>query len=178
MIHRFIINRTPRSLDLWFLRTTAENSFVTERNNDNNNNNNVHLLMNISRIIPMKFHYNRIKNNIFTFHGYNVNGRHFENFKRWMHNYTRQGLFLWSYITIRSNKIFLTFMVIIGTVVIFKMPNHKCTYKHPKDHFCDVSLQSNQNCKLSWLPWPQWPCVTISFQKMIIIINGGITIGL
>ena len=37
--------------------------------------------MNISRIIPMKFHYNRIKNNIFTFYGYNVNGRHFENFK-------------------------------------------------------------------------------------------------
>ena len=56
--------QTPRSLDLWFLRTTADNSCVTERNN--NNNNNIQLLMNISRIIPMKFHYNRIKNNIFT----------------------------------------------------------------------------------------------------------------
>ena len=59
--------KTPRSLDPWFLRTTAENSCVAERNNNNNNNNNVHLLMNISRIIPMKFHYNRIKNNILPF---------------------------------------------------------------------------------------------------------------
>jgi hypothetical protein len=73
--------QTPRSLDLWVMRTTADNSCVTERINNNNNNNNFHLLLNISRIIPMKFHYNRIKNNSFIFHGYHVNGRHFENFK-------------------------------------------------------------------------------------------------
>ena len=108
-------------------RTT---SCVTERNNDNTNNNNnnnnynnfLHLLMNISRIIPMKLHYNRIKiifltfivtmstvaflkipnpecttthakiilvkihfykikQNIFIFHNYHGNGSHFQNAK-------------------------------------------------------------------------------------------------
>jgi hypothetical protein len=59
--------------------------------------------MNISMIIPMKFHYNRIK------------------------------------------MIFFTFMVTMSTVAILKITNHKCTYTHPKDHSCEVSLQSNQN---------------------------------
>jgi hypothetical protein len=77
-----------------------------------------------------------------------------------------------------QTKYLFIFMVTMETAVIFKMPNYKCTYTHHRDHSCDVSLQSVHNCKLSWLPWQQWPCVTISFQKMIIIINGAKTIGL
>jgi hypothetical protein len=35
----------------------------------------------IPRIIPVKFHYNRVKKIIFNVHGYHANGGHFENVK-------------------------------------------------------------------------------------------------
>ena len=44
-----------------------------------------------------------------------------------MHNYTPQGSFMWRFITIRSNKYFLTFMFTMATTVILKMSNPKCT---------------------------------------------------
>jgi hypothetical protein len=40
-----------------------------------------------------------------------------------MHNYIPQGSFKWIFITIRSNKYFLTFMFTMTTTVILKMTN-------------------------------------------------------
>jgi hypothetical protein len=44
-----------------------------------------------------------------------------------MHNYAPQWSFMWRFITIRSNKYFLTFMFTMTTTVILKMTNPKYT---------------------------------------------------
>ena len=36
------------------------------------------------------------------------------------------------------------FMITMATVDIFKITNPKCTSTHPKDHSCEISLQSDQ----------------------------------
>jgi hypothetical protein len=44
-----------------------------------------------------------------------------------MHSYIPQWSFKWIFITIRSNKYFLTFMFTMATTAILKMRNPKCT---------------------------------------------------